>query len=145
MCVANKVSWLLEKNGKHISSFHNVSNVFIYEKHIIYVFVLFSHNFIINVYHHYCSYSISHSSVLILLPDEKLFASFSFYFCLGINSGHEKKKLKDGKFPIFRDFRISKGYIFWYEEALRGFSEEVNSVFTASFLRFRHVTVYLSC
>ena len=111
--------------------------VHMYEKHIIYVFVLFSHNFIINVYHHYCSYSISHSSVLILLPDEKLFASFFFsVFWLEIKSGHGKQNAEDGKFPISRGFHISIGRTFLICESFKKIFSKVNWTLSCWFALF---------
>jgi hypothetical protein len=51
-------------SAQHISSFRSGFERVPYEpgRQIIYVFILFSHNFIINVYHHYCSSFILHSS-----------------------------------------------------------------------------------
>jgi hypothetical protein len=85
------------------------------EKHIIYVFVLFSHNFIINVYHHYCSYSIF--TLLMLLPDEELFLPLVLVLlCVktskNINLGHEKREAKkEGKLPFFEIFAFQKDTI----------------------------------
>lgn len=87
---------------KHISSFRPFRTCS-YEKHIIYgMFVLFSHNFIINVYHHYCSYSISHSSSCCQM--KTLFPHFFFMVsCVRTrhrkkgNLGHEKRDWRCGK------------------------------------------------
>lgn len=110
------------------------------------MFVLFSHNFIINVYHHYCSYSISHCSSCCQMKKFS-FPSFAF-FCWRVNEKHQKiwvmrkkhwrwrEEKTETKFPIPRDFRISKGYILVW----RGFKK----LSMSSFLVFRHMTVYLS-
>lgn len=114
--------------GKHISSFYSLRTCS-YEKHIIYVFVLFSHNFIINVYHHYCSYSISHCSSCCQMKKFS-FPSFAF-FCWRVNEKHQKiwvmrntedggKKKPKRNFLFLEIFAFQKD-IFWYEEALRSF------------------------
>lgn len=144
MCVTHN-AFEARKTAKHISSFHSALNVFIYEKHIIYVFVLFSHNFIINAYHHYCSYSISHSSVPILLPDIKLFCFIFFWSFSAWNKfGSWETKRWRGKFSISRDFHISKGRLSWYVKGLKRFFSRVKwtlpSWFQNFICRIRHVT-----
>lgn len=125
MCVAGTTSW--KPRRKEDDRMRGTANIFLhsaphrtcsYEEHIIYVFVLFSHNFIINVYHHYCSYSISHSHLAarwrtfpsltrVCRTTEKREEFGSWEASL---EDVEMRMEKESIFPISRDFRISKGY-----------------------------------
>lgn len=135
-------------SAKHISSFRSrfrtCSLVRASEEHIIYVFILFSHNFIINVYHHYCSSFILHSSSCCQMKNSFFGVSrfFRFFFALAaffyffgktnakhvernINLGHAKhntstaEEQRREKFCSSEDFHISKKDKLWYEKSFK--------------------------